>query len=180
MIDPIFSYLIAIFFVAFWSGAGAKKLMKPAWFKMILTDYDIFTKPIISLLVYIVPALELLIAIAFIFMPMVGLLASMGLLIVYALVLTFNALRGHVVADCGCAWGTTNDETDPISPKFFITRNVMLALAGFLVLIPVLDRPFMALDWMNIGLAVLACIGIALAMTEILKNRTRMKGVYYV
>lgn len=179
VIDPVFSLLFTMFFVVFWGGAALKKALKPGWFKTVLADYDVFPRPIIPLLVFLVPATELCIALAFIFKPIAGLSASMLLLIVYALVLTFNALRGHVVEDCGCSWGAGGVETEMISPKFFIARNVMLALAGLLVLIPVNTRALRALDWINIGLAVLAFIVISMAMEMILKNRTQMKGVYH-
>ncbi len=179
MIDPVFSLLFTVFFVVFWGGAALKKIIQPSWFKAVLIDYGIFPRAIIPPLVFLVPALEFLIAIAFIFAPIVGVFASVLLLTVYALVLTFNALRGHAVADCGCSWGGGHEETDMVSPKFFITRNIVLALAGLLVLIPVNSRALGAIDWVNIGLAILAFAGITMAMGMVLKNRTHMKGVYH-
>ncbi|HFB55172.1 MAG TPA: hypothetical protein ENJ46_04535, partial [Hellea balneolensis] len=108
----------------------------------------------------------------------IGVYMSACLLVFYALVLTFNALRGHVVEDCGCSWGS-QDAQAPISPYMYGVRNIIIALLGVVVLIPQTSRSLGVIDGVNIAFAFAACVGMGFALSAILKNRARMRRHYH-
>jgi hypothetical protein len=178
MIDPIFPLIAVIAFAAFWMVSALKKVTHLNWFKGVLEGYGLFPKLSIVPLMFLVPATEFLIGGTFLLARNIGMYMSASLLLVYALVLTFNALRGHVIADCGCSWGG-QDTQAPVSPYLYGVRNVIIALLGAVVLIPQTNRSLGVMDGVNIGFACVACVGMGFALSAVLKNRARMRRHYH-
>jgi hypothetical protein len=68
-----------------------------------------------------------------------------GMLLLYALAMGLNLLRGNVLLDCGCSFGA---ERHPVSPKL-VFRNIALVLVAALMALPVIPRAMGLLDYLS-------------------------------
>jgi len=120
-------------------AAAAPKLADPAGFAAAIANYRAFPEALVNLVATVVPALELVAALALLSPWRRG-----GALLLGALLLGFTALlalslaRGLDVA-CGCFGGAADPtQTDPVRPLHLL-RN--LGLLGLVALVLAEPRP---------------------------------------
>ena len=120
--------LAGVFFVA-----AAPKLLDPAAFAAAIANFRVFPDALVNAIATVVPALELIGALALLTPWRRG-----GALLLGALLLGFTTLLAVSIArgldlDCGCFGGAA--QADPVSPLHLL-RNVALLILAALVLVP--------------------------------------------
>jgi hypothetical protein len=108
-----------------------------------------------------------LIVVATCLLPGKGLLAAVlasGTLLLYALAMAMNLLRGNRLLDCGCNWGK---QPQPVVPALVI-RNGVLALMAIAVALPVTHRELSMMDIASIIFATIAAVLLYAAANHVL------------
>lgn len=181
MIDPLFLLPLSLGFAVFWAVSAYHKVRNLEGFKDVLRDYDVFPTWSLKSISVGVPALELTIATLLFAIPQLGAIASVALLLGYAVLLGFTALRGHALTDCGCGWGSAQDTTHNAPPmKLYVLRNVGLAIASGLILVPQTLRALTVFDWVNAVLATGCFIVLSAVLAKLFSNYNRMKVAGHV
>ncbi|MBL9099366.1 MAG: DoxX family membrane protein [Myxococcales bacterium] len=125
-------------------AAAAPKLADPAGFAAALANYRVLPDAAHNLVATVVPALELVAALA----VLTGWRLRGGALLLGALLLGFTGLLAASLArgldlDCGC-FGRA-EQKDPVSPLHLLRNVGLLALVAVLLLVtrraPVVDPP---------------------------------------
>jgi hypothetical protein len=100
----------------------------------------------------------------------VALQGAILLLLLYAGAIGLNLLRGRVLLDCGCG-----GRSQPIS-WWLVGRNLALAGAAGLALLPVGERPLTLLDGITVAAAVLVGAALYGAANGLHAARQRAEG----
>lgn len=180
LIDPIISEMVRGFYLIIFSLAAFHKLSNFGGFSHIVDDYGIVPSRLARHTALAVIASEVLIVLLLVFLPYLGLILSGSLLTAYAILMTFNILRGRTNIDCGCLWGVKNLTEMPHLKWRTVFRNLSLVLLGIFALLPSLPRQLQLTDYINI-LAV-CCVSLVAyqAFTTLLNNYNRMKDYGHV
>lgn len=119
--------------------AAAPKLADPTGFAAAIGNYRAFPDALVNLIATVVPALELVGALALLTpWRRGGALLLAGLLLGFTVLLAVSLARG-IDLDCGCFGGAGQDggaQADPVSPLHLLRNLGLLVLAGL-----VLRRP---------------------------------------
>jgi putative oxidoreductase len=125
-------------------AAAAPKLADPLGFAAALANYRVFPDALLNVIATVVPALELVAALA----VLTGWRLRGGALLLGGLLLAFTGLLAASLArgldlDCGC-FGRT-EQVDPVSPLHLLRNVGLLALVALLLVVTrraaVVDRP---------------------------------------
>lgn len=157
-VDPIFSVLTNYAFAAIFLLAGLHKLKDRAAFSKILEGYGLVPLTALSVVVAVIPMLELSAGL------IVGLGLAAGKMLVavlvglYTIVLASMIVRGKTDIDCGCGWATTDSISsgDGISWVHIFRNSILIAITG-IWLLPKSDRVLTVFDHANAGAFVIAC-----------------------
>ncbi len=156
MIDPAIGTLLAGAFALLFASAALHKARDVALFAQVLAAYRVL--PGAARLAWLVPLTEVLVS-AGLLLPgtrTTAALVGAGLLVLYALAMAVNLMRGRRELSCGC--GGAN-ERRPIG-AWMVWRNLLLAGALALVTLPWTVRPLQPVDFLTVaaGVAVAALI----------------------
>ncbi len=156
MIDPAIGTLLAGAFALLFASAALHKVRDLALFAQILAAYRVL--PGASGLAWLVPLAEVFVGAGLLLPGTRAAAAALGagLLLLYALAMAVNLVRGRRELACGC--GGPN-ERRPIG-AWMVWRNLLLAGALALVTLPWTVRPLQAVDFLTVaaGVAVAALI----------------------
>lgn len=143
MLDPAIGALLAGLFALLFAAAAAQKLRAPAHFAEVFAAYRLLPAAA-ARLALLVPLLESLVAAALLVAATRRGAAGVGALLLagYAAAIAINLRRGRLELACGC--GGAN-ERRPIAP-WMVVRNVLLAVALLLLVLPWGLRPWSAAD----------------------------------
>jgi len=148
MLDPAIGVLLCGCLALLFAGAALHKLRGLASFAEVLRAYRVlpagFTR-----LAPLVPLAELAVAagLATAATRSAAALGGAGLLLAYAAAIGVNLGRGRHHLACGCGGP---DEARPIAP-WMVARNLVLALALAVTLLPWRARPLLPTDILTIG-----------------------------
>jgi uncharacterized membrane protein YphA (DoxX/SURF4 family) len=163
MLDPVIGSLIVGCFVVLFVSAATHKLRDLQQFAQVFAGYDI--APVINRwrLSWLVPVMELLIALGLL-LPASRTAATImaaALLVSYALAITVNLRAGHDAIACGCGGP---DQRRPIA-AWMVWRNLLLAGLLSLTMLAWTARPLEWMDGATVGLGLVA-IGLLYACAE--------------
>jgi uncharacterized membrane protein YphA (DoxX/SURF4 family) len=167
-IDPACHWAISLSLALLWLAAAWSKLRDQRDFHRLLLSYQVLPAPLAAALSWLLPCLELLVAVTLL-IPAgrnIPALTAAALLLVYGLAMALNLLRGRHDLECGCT---------PGSGQFIswglVWRNVLLCAASLALLIPVSDRPLRLIDLPTVtAITVLLCAAY-LTVTSIMMER---------
>jgi hypothetical protein len=148
MIDPALGYLVILDMAALLGWSALQRLGARRGFFEILTAYRVLGERWVTAAVYVVPAAELLIALALL-VPVsrrAACVATAGLLLVYGCAIAVNLARGRRDLDCGC--GLANGRR--AIAEWMLIRNATMACAAVTVVLPWVPRTLALLDIMTI------------------------------
>lgn len=147
--DPTLHLTIRIALALLFAAAAIHKLRDRATFQATLAAYELVP----AALAPVVIGVELGVAAALCVPTFgaVGVLAAAVLLLVYATAIGVNLVRGRDI-DCGCAGPAARR---PIGAGL-VVRNVVLAAAALVGLVPLHSRPLVWIDVVTVVSAVLA------------------------
>ncbi len=174
LLDPFISLFIRTGFAGLFALTALHKLRDLSHFREIIAGYNIVPLQLIFIVVFLLPALELFIAIILVLMPVMGILAACALLGMYAMVLAFNIARGHTQIDCGCFWGGAQSAFPSLNWTQ-VLRNVGLITVLLVSFIPALDRSYVLMDFVNLGFGLGFAYVAVKAVYTLISVRTRMR-----
>ena len=144
-LDPIYSLTIAILIAFVFALAGIHKVMDFARHAGVVADYRVVPAWAVPLLAALVVVLEFG-AVFLVLIPLTrstGLILIMGLLLIYIYSIGLNLNRGRTSIDCGCGWGS---QVHQIS-AWLIVRNLTMMVIIAVALLPSTNRPLYLVDW---------------------------------
>jgi hypothetical protein len=154
MLDPAFGYLLIAGITLLFAGAGTHKLRDLGGFEEVFAAYRVLPDALARRLAWLIPCLELGVAITLVWPPSrsAAPIAAAAVLIAYASGIGLNLRRGRRDLDCGC--GTARGRR--AIAAWMVWRNLILAAAVGITLLPWSPRAFNAIDVLTVmgGLAV--------------------------
>lgn len=172
MIDPLLSLTIALPLSLLFASAAQHKRQDPKRFAAQLDAYALVPTAWLNPVARTLPWLELAVALLLLLpasRPAAGLLAG-AVLTVYALAMLLNLWRGRSEIDCGCGAGA-----QPLS-GWLVLRNVCLAGAATLLLVPTSARPLTLADAVAMALLSTLLVLVYLMLEQLLHNHSALAG----
>lgn len=158
--DPALAWLVALAFAALFGSAAFLKLRESAAFVATLADYRLVPRKMSGLAGVAVIALEGAVTVGLLWPATRAACAVIGagLMVVYALAIAINLIRGRREIDCGCSL-----QRRPIG-RWMVIRNLLFAAALLILTLPVAQRPLSIGDAATIaaGVFVLALLYVSL------------------
>jgi len=170
-LDPVVAHATASALAAVFLLAGAGKLRDPAAFQLALEGYELLPAAAARALAWLLPLAELAaggLLLATATRPWGGLLA-LGLLLLVTAAVGVNLMRGRTRIECGCGWGPEV----PLGGGL-VLRNLVLAAATLLVLLPVAPRETVWLDIAAALFLALFLFGLNALATALLAQHARL------
>ncbi len=152
--DPIVAVILRAALALLFVAAAAHKLRDKDGFRATLDAYGLLPASAIGAAARTLPFVEIGVAIL-LAAPRAahaGALLAAGLLALYALAMGVNLLRGRRDLDCGCMGPGARGAKIGVP---LLVRNALLIVAALAVLLPVVPRPLVWLDFVTVPLAVL-------------------------
>mgnify|MGYP001073997165 CR=1 FL=1 len=87
----------------------------------------------------------------------------------YALAIAINLGRGRAHIGCGCGLGAASGD-DPALSWWLVARNLALGAVALVAVLPPSQRELGLLDWLTLVFAVLACVALYSAASQLLRN----------
>jgi Methylamine utilisation protein MauE len=130
-VDPALAWTIRLVAAAVLATAAVAKLMALEPFVGVVRNYRLLPSAVVRPFAYLLPPLELVLALALVALPGAWLppLGSALLLVGFAAAMGVNLRRGRIDIDCGCFAGLMRQKLSwPL-----VARNLVLALALLVV-----------------------------------------------
>lgn len=176
MLDPLLLRLIAMLFALLLITAATHKLGNLLRFQGILSEYRILPEQLIGVVSLLVPGIEFLLGLGWVFLWRIDLVSTMtaALLTAYAIAMGINLLRGRTYIDCGCGFSASRTKTGNNSiqqlSSWLVYRNLVLVGLALIANIGSSARSFGALDYFSIIAATLALVFAYGAFNQLLVN----------
>jgi hypothetical protein len=171
MVDPALGILIAVALAALFAQAAWHKLRAPSEFAAVLAAYALVPRTVVPTFARLLPLSELAVAVALVLpkSSQAAALAASALLLLYALAMGINLVRGRYELDCGCLGPYRRRRVS----TWMVVRNVALAAAAALVALPRVQRPWSAIDAWTIAAGVIVTAVLYAAIDRLLAERAR-------
>lgn len=172
MMDPALSWLIGGALALLFMSAALHKLRDLAQFRALVEAYALLPSGLHAAAL-LIPALELLVGAALL-LPATRRAAALGgacLLLLYALALATNLLRGRRELSCGCGGFAAEA---PIAP-WMVLRNLLLA-ALLAASAATASRPLQAVDGLTVGAGVLTATLLYMSIDRLL-GQVRLRAL---
>lgn len=177
-LDATIALTLRAAFALLFAVAVAHKLRHAAEFERTIGGYlrgvGLATSAAGKPLLVVVIALEAFVVVACLTpsMAVVGGLAAGGTLLLYAVAIGVNLLRGNTRIDCGCGWGPSRTTIRPA----LVVRNVLLAILALAFALPTDVREFAVIDVISVGFATLTFALLYAAGNQLLADRAPDPG----
>ncbi|MEM9623816.1 MAG: MauE/DoxX family redox-associated membrane protein [Pseudomonadota bacterium] len=157
VVDPVLAQIVTVSLATLFAAAGVQKLVYRRRFAGVLEAYALLPSWLIPFLTIIVPVLELGVAGGLLIThhKQLVIATAVVLLATYALAMAINIGRGRRDIDCGCH---LSGEPQLIN-RALVARNLLLALATCLLLLPTAER---TLVWFDFGVIIFGVVMSAL------------------
>jgi uncharacterized membrane protein YphA (DoxX/SURF4 family) len=172
MIDPLLPLVIATALALLFFMAARHKLSDNRRFQAQIAAYQLIPESLLSFSAKTLPWIEMSLVFTLLIPYTRALAASVAatLLVVYALAMAVNMIRGRSEIDCGCG-----DTPQTLSPLLLL-RNAVLATGALILVVPVVDRAITTIDLIFVALFT-AVLATAYLMVELLvRNHTVLKN----
>jgi hypothetical protein len=166
LLDPAVVWTARLVLAAVFAVAALAKLRALDELVGVVSNYRILPESLVRPLAYVLPPLELAVALGLLIEPTRALAAggAAGLLAVFALAMAVNILRGRVEIDCGCFASTLKQRIG----WALVGRNlVLIGLAALVMRGTVPARALTWLDALTVVAASLAAVLLYLAFTQL-------------
>ena len=186
MIDPLLLKIISLGFALLFLIAAVHKFSNREHFRESFEAYEIIPESLSALVTKIIPPFELLLGVGWLAFGLFAIefklvtLASVGLLVSYALAIGINLKRGRNYIDCGCTFSNSNTSnadsgSQQISLGLFY-RNVLLIIMAIVCIIPAGDRSLQLIDVFALFFSVAALILLYETFNQILTTRNTINS----
>ncbi|MDP5069475.1 MAG: methylamine utilization protein MauE [Congregibacter sp.] len=142
MIDPLLQLTLALSLFLLFVSASQHKRGAARRFVAQLDAYELLPKNLSPIAAAVLPWLELAIGVSLLVPASRSTAAwvAMFVLVLYALAVLINLLRGRRDIDCGCG-----DTAQPLS-YWLVLRNAVLAVSALVITLPVAERALHVAD----------------------------------
>ncbi|MFK7830332.1 MAG: MauE/DoxX family redox-associated membrane protein [Congregibacter sp.] len=172
MIDPLLQLIIAVSLSLLFISAASHKRSDRHRFAAQLEAYELLPKSFAAPVAAALPWFELAAGLLLLIpasRPIAGVVAC-GLLVIYAMAILVNLLRGRHDIDCGCG-GTAQ----PLS-YWLVLRNGSMALTALAIVLPATPRA-LHLDDALAMVAMTALLGLCyLIVGQLIHNQNALQG----
>lgn len=177
MTDPLIIKALSLAFGVLLIGSAWHKAAAHNTFRAVLADYQLLPAALIPLLAILMPLVEAAMGVTWLagFATETVAVVTAALLLVYAVAIAINLLRGRVHITCGCGFGGPSDDDEPLS-WWLVGRNLLLIALASLCATPSSARDLGAYDWLTVAGAMLAAILLYLASSQLLRNRAAIRS----
>ncbi|MGR8949287.1 MAG: MauE/DoxX family redox-associated membrane protein [Gammaproteobacteria bacterium] len=144
-------------------------------FRATLMDYEIVPQPILGAAAALVLALEASIVLL-VWVPGIaplGMSLAVGLLLIYAVAIGINLLRGRRNIDCGCTGPAVRQSLS----AWLLLRNTVLALVALIGTNSFGLRQVSTVDFVIAGTVILAATAIYAAANQLMANAPRLDAL---
>jgi hypothetical protein len=172
VIDPLLPLTIALSLFLLFASASQHKRSDLHRFAAQLEAYELLPARLSNGFARVLPWLELAVALLLLIpatRAMAGFAAAL-LLVMYALAVLVNLMRGRRNIDCGCG-GTPQ----PLS-YWLIARNITLGLGATLLTLPVTARPLHAGDAIAMVMMTFLLVLCYVCIGQLLQNQAAQEG----
>ena len=174
MIDPVFTNIISLSLSVLLVTAAADKLKNYREFHEVLSAYQLLPEVAVRPCAWLVPALELVLALGLVLSSANYLGAGVAaLLAMYAAAILINVQRGNLKLDCGCHFGKTRQSIS----MSLVYRNLVIAAVALLLLLPTGGRALGAFDYVAVTFGVLASALLYVTTNTLIANSTTYREV---
>jgi uncharacterized membrane protein YphA (DoxX/SURF4 family) len=178
MIDPVTHLVLTLFIALLWVTSGMQKCLDPGRFAQVVTTYRLIPTRLVWAACWILAGAEVVLGIAMVVAAgaalgsarLLAASASLGsafLLTFYAAAMGINIRRGRAQIECGCSL-----RPGPTLGPALVIRNLLLAGAALIVLLPVGSRSLTVFDLFQAGAAT-AALGLFYLTAETLLSNSR-------
>lgn len=180
MIDPLLLRIIALGFSLLFLLAAAHKLNDRVQFRANFEAYEILSPKLSTLVVALLPVLELIVGIGWLVSGLFGIsielvaFLSIDLLAAYTLAIVVNLWRGRTHIDCGCGFSSSESSSSLKSAQQISTglvfRNLLLISMAIACAFPPGERAMHAVDFIALVFALISLVLIYGAFNQLLVN----------
>ena len=185
MLDPLILRIISVGFALLFIFAAAHKFNNKLQFLGILEAYQILPGTMPGLAVNVIPALELMLGLAWaltaLLLVQITLLPLMSamLLFTYAMAIAMNLFRGRSYIDCGCGFsslaGSARSESNSGGiqqlSKALVLRNCVLGVVALIAAASPSSRDLGFMDFLSLVTASFTLVLLYGAFNQLLVNR---------
>ena len=168
-VDPVIATIIRFALGWLFLAASAHKLRDMVDFRSVLATYRILPERLVAVAAWLVVGTEICIGVGMLWQLTFAYTAGAALLLAYGAAMAINLLRGRRFIDCGCGGAT-----QPLSVGL-VLRNVVLAVAAVIALVPAPARPLGWLDIVSMVAGVLVLGALYAATNQLLAARARLE-----
>lgn len=153
MIDPVIDISIRFALALLFAGAAWHKASDVHRFEAVVRDYHLLPASWVSAVSRLLPLSEIVLALGLAYGPTAPVAAcgASAVLLGYAAAIGLNIARGRRDIDCGCF---ASSSQAPLGLGL-VARNLGLAGASLLTLIPERERPLVWIDWLTVSMALI-------------------------
>ncbi len=171
MVDPFLLRFVSLGFALLFLLTSVHKLTGFEDFQAALTDYRLIPSGLVRLTAYLIPMMEVSLALGWLFAVQIQIVAyaSAGLLAAYGLAMGINLLRGRVHIGCGCGFGGALQHDQQLSVGL-VLRNVGLASIALIVTLPGSQRELGAGEYMMLLSAVVVSALLYASVSQLFQN----------
>src|SRR5256885_13495390 len=134
MIDPVIHYLLVCLLALVFLQGGATKLTARDEFQGVVTNYRLLPSVMVAAFAALLPFAELAAGIGVV-LPATrhfGAALAIALLVMFALAMAINLVRGRTEIDCGCFKSGLRQTVS----GWLVGRNLLLAVGAVLLWLP--------------------------------------------
>lgn len=178
MLDPALGSLLVLCIALLLAAAAIHKLRNPAAFAEVFAAYDLIPAAVARPLAWLIPAIELCVALALLWLPLrrMAIFAGMALFTAYGFGLGLNLARGRRDLDCGCAPAGNRRRI----AAWMVWRNAVLVLALGIAALPWTPRAWSGADFVTLagGIAALCTLYVAIdrLLGDVVPKSLRFQG----
>ena len=171
VVDPFLLRFVSLGFALLFLLTSVHKLTGLEEFQAALTDYRLVPSGLVRLTAYLIPMMEVSLALGWLFAVQIQIVAyaSAGLLAAYGLAMGINLLRGRVHIGCGCGFGGALQHDQQLSVGL-VLRNVGLASIALIVTLPGSQRELGAGEYMMLLSAVAVSALLYASVSQLVQN----------
>jgi hypothetical protein len=171
MIDPLLSRAISVACALLLLLAAWHKLAARERFRIALGEYRLLPAALLRPAAVLLPGLEATLGLAWLagYRPGAVALLTAALLVTYAAAIAINLWRGRVHISCGCGFGGTAGDEQPLS-WWLVARNLVLGSVAILATLPATSRDLGPYDWLTLALALLAFGVLYSGASQLMRN----------
>lgn len=171
MMDPLVEMIVTTGLGILFLLAAMHKLAGIPVFEAALSDYQLIPVSLVPFVSRVIPGLELALGLGWLlsYQRLAVAIGSAMLLVIYTAAIAINLLRGRVHIGCGCGFGGSTEDEQPLSSGLLV-RNLALAVVAISAIIPVYERALGVVDYITLIAALLSLALLFLATNQLIRN----------